>query len=160
NGDGTFLFGPFYVGGAPGDVALADFNNDGRLDVAVANNFLPNDSTVEVRLGNGDGSFGAAVSYSDGKGAKALATADVNSDSVPDLLATDVGLAGVGVFLSTGDGTLQPVIDNPAGGSPAATAVGDLTGDGVADLAVANNLSGSGTVSLLPGIGGGAFQVV
>src|SRR5437867_13329623 len=48
---------PIAVGTRPSSVALADFNGDGQLDVAVVNS---NDNMVAVFLGNGDGTFGAA----------------------------------------------------------------------------------------------------
>jgi hypothetical protein len=49
---------PIAVGTRPSSVALADFNGDGQLDVAVVNS---NDNTVTVFLGNGGGTFGCAA---------------------------------------------------------------------------------------------------
>jgi len=65
NGDGTFqppvgygARGPF--GAGPFDVAVGDFNADGKLDLVVA---IPADSTVSILLGNGDGTFQPEVFY-------------------------------------------------------------------------------------------------
>ena len=56
NGDGTFQAEIEYsVGAAPFDVAVHDFNRDGKLDLAVTN---ANSNSVSILLGNGDGTFG------------------------------------------------------------------------------------------------------
>src|SRR5205809_6285131 len=48
---------PVAVGSGPASVAVGDFNNDGKLDLAIAN---ANDNTVSVLLGRGDGTFSPA----------------------------------------------------------------------------------------------------
>jgi hypothetical protein len=60
----------YAVGNAPSALAIADFNGDGKLDVAVANF---EDSTVSVLYGNGNGALSAAASYPVGSGPEALA---------------------------------------------------------------------------------------
>src|SRR4051794_20111383 len=53
----------YNVGSSPYSVAAGDFNGDGKLDLVVANF---NSNSVSVLLGNGDGTFGAAVNYGAG----------------------------------------------------------------------------------------------
>jgi hypothetical protein len=60
----------YAVGNAPSALAIADFNGDGKLDVAVANF---EDSTVSVLYGNANGALSAAASYPGGSGPEALA---------------------------------------------------------------------------------------
>lgn len=116
NGDGTFrapiLESPGMTGG-DGDVALADFNNDGRLDVAVGGQAaLPDGLTVNI--GNGDGTFGvpfqSPLSFSTGGNDPfGVAAADLNGDGRPDLVAANSASSSVGVLLNTA----APVIDAP-----------------------------------------------
>ena len=70
------------MGSYPISIAVGDFNEDGNLDVAVAN-FLSN--SLSVLLGDGAGSFGAAESYAVGTNPISLTTADLNGDGVLDL---------------------------------------------------------------------------
>jgi hypothetical protein len=68
NGDGTFQAAQSYaVGLNPSSVALGDLNGDGSVDLAVANNGGPLvPGTVSILLGNGNGTFKAAVAYQPG----------------------------------------------------------------------------------------------
>jgi FG-GAP-like repeat len=80
-GDGTFASAVVYpTGVAPGSIAVADFNGDGRLDLAVAN-----DTSVSVLLGRGDGTFQAAVNYPARGQATGVASGDFNGDGKLDL---------------------------------------------------------------------------
>src|SRR5690349_4738413 len=124
---------PSYYSTAPGPnaVKVADFNNDGKQDVATANYSGAN---LSVFLGNGDGSFQAAVNYSVGVPAYSLAVGDFNGDGNADLVVARLS-AAVGVLLGNGDGTFQPPVDFSVGASATSIAVGDFNGDGKADLA-------------------------
>jgi hypothetical protein len=172
NGDGTFKAAVSYgSGGEDADsVAVADVNGDGKLDLVVANYCVQCSyqfGQVGVLLGNGDGTFQAAVSYDAGYGPDSVAVADVNGDGKLDLVVANYctweascwpyyfGQGGVSVLLGNGDGTFQTTVSYGAGGYEAdSVAVADLNGDGKPDLAVED---GNG-VSVLLGNGDGTFQ--
>jgi FG-GAP-like repeat len=157
---------PFPVGVRPGAVAVADFNNDLKPDLAVVNlgPLSTSQSSVSVLLGNGNGSFQPAVTttvFNSGPSlgvALSLAVGDFNGDGLPDVALNTLGAANsaVEVMLGKGDGHFQP--DHPilpVGQSPFSVAVGDLDGNGALDIVTAN---GSGTLSVLLGNGDGSFQ--
>jgi hypothetical protein len=154
NGDGTFKPAvPFTVDSAPTWVVVADFNGDGKVDLAVANDQA---NTVSVLLGNGDGTFQAAHGFGAGSSPWGLAVGDFNGDGRPDLAVASEGYGGVMVLLGNGDGTFQPARFFATDRGALAASVGDFNGDGKQDLAVAN--LGSTTVSVLLGNGDGTFQ--
>ena len=180
NGDGTFQPAHSYNSGGASlfgsSVALADLRGDGKLDIVVANE---NANNVGVLLGNGDGTFSDAVTYSSGgTGATSVAIADMNADGKPDLVVTSFCPGGgcgnaypypdgaVGVMLGNGDGTFQPVVTHdPGGAGTYDVVVADVNGDGKPDLLTANcgpETCGpgrpGGTVGVLLGNGDGAFQ--
>ena len=103
NGDGTFKAPVSYLSGGLHalKVAVGDLNEDGLLDVAVANYGASNN--FGVLSGNGDGTFQQVISYgSGGEGAVSIVLADVNGDAKLDILVVDqygngndVGLVGV-----------------------------------------------------------------
>jgi hypothetical protein len=174
---GPILFNPpnFLSGGVYGfSVAVADFNGDGKPDLAIANECLNVSCTtgsVSVLLGNGDGTFQAAQSYaSGGYEATSVAVGDVNGDGKPDLVVangcqsdTECTNGVVGVLLGNGDGTFQAAQTFSSGGvSASSVAIADVNKDGNLDLAVANECLNSactsGSVSILLGNGNGTFQ--
>src|SRR5579859_4657602 len=77
----------FPTSGNPEYVAVGDFNNDGKLDIAVADFSLTN--SIAILLGNGDGSFSPAVLYSAGDQTDWIAMGDFNGDGQLDLATTD-----------------------------------------------------------------------
>jgi len=156
NGDGTFgaaTNSPISVGKNPTGVAVGDFNNDGNPDLVVANG---GDNTVSVLVGNGDGTFKAAVSYPVGSSPTAVAVGDFNGDGNLDLVVASAGDSTVSVLLGHGDGTFMPAVAYAVGTGPTAVAVGDGDVDGIADIVVANG--GSNTLSVLVGNGDGTFK--
>ena len=85
---------------APNAVATADFNGDGKADLAVANA----DGTISIFLGNGKGGFRLASTPSAGNGAEAVAVGDFNGDGKPDLAVVNPGSGTVTILLGAGDG--------------------------------------------------------
>jgi hypothetical protein len=161
NGDGTFLAAPgISVSGinAAGYAAVADFNGDGKPDIAIT---LPNNKSVLVLLGNGDGTFTPQpqipVPY-----VFAIAAADLNGDGIPDLVTANFGGKSLTVFLGKGDGTFSPGATLATTGGPTWVAVGDFNGDGVPDLAAILNPGASalGSVEIFLGQGNGTFTPV
>jgi hypothetical protein len=170
SGSGSVSFLPAvpYDSGSPGaaSVVVADVNGDGKPDLIVANNWncpeanCATNGTVGILLGNGDGTFRPAVTYSSGGGfAVSVAVADLNGDGKPDLVVANANGTNVGVLLGNGDGTFQPAVTYGLSGSEGATpetiVIADLNGDGKPDLVVA--LYGS-QVDVLLGYGDGTFR--
>jgi uncharacterized repeat protein (TIGR01451 family) len=147
------------VGTSPWAVVIGDFNGDGKPDIAVANLISAN---VSILLGNGDGTFKAAVNSPAGPAPYALAIGDFNGDHKLDLIVISPGDATTGapgvanILLGNGDGTFQPPLQIKAGQSPRSMAVGDLNGDKKLDLIIGDRDDES--LSVLLGNGDGTFQ--
>jgi hypothetical protein len=140
---------------APISIAVADFNGDGNLDIAVANR---SSNDISVLLGKGNGTFATEVKYSAGTGGPdpdSIVAADVNGDGKPDLIVADLGTKSISVFINTGTGTFNPAVIYKVGNSPTAVAVADLNGNGSPDIAVTN--SADNTVTILTNNGSGIF---
>jgi Bacterial Ig-like domain (group 3)/FG-GAP-like repeat len=141
NGDGTFApasGSPINVGNFPEAVGIGDFNNDGVLDLVVAN---ANDNTVSILLGNGDGTFTAVAPVPTGGFPFYLAVADFNHDGAADIAVSNEADSTVSVLLGNGDGTFAPAPGSPIPGfnyNPAQVVAADFNGDGYPDLAVAD----------------------
>jgi hypothetical protein len=149
NGNGTFQPAVNYPNNAntPDFVAVADFNGDGKQDLAVGGS-----GGVSIVLGNGDGTFQSPVNYATSTQPTSIAVSDFNGDGKPDLaLANDNFTTGgsVTVLLGNGDGTFQAPTNYTAGANPFSVVVADFSGNGKADIAAANR--GSNNVSVLMG---------
>jgi hypothetical protein len=152
------------VGGWPWSVAVGDFNGDGKLDLAVANQ---SSNTVSVLLGDGTGKFTLASSPATDYGPSSVAVGDFNGDgkldlAVVNLCGIDPTCSGsfpgtVSILLGDGTGNFTLASSPPTSYAPYSVAVGDFNRDGKLDLAVAN--SGDGTVSVLLGDGTGNFTL-
>lgn len=153
-GDGvTVLPGPYATGFAPSfqlgamtfplRVALADFDRNGRLDIA-AMNFLSYD--VSVALGLGGNAFTPRLTWPVSALPSAIGAADVNADGVTDLVTTNSLSNDVSVLEGLGNGGFRPARQFRVGPGPVGISAMDLNGDGRADLVVSNS---SGTVSVL-----------
>jgi FG-GAP-like repeat/FG-GAP repeat len=189
NGNGTFQTAVAYDSGGlgPSSIAVGDVNGDGKPDVVVAQcsgyplGICSTAGEVGVLLGNGDGTFQAAVNYGSGflqpfdvGDPNAVALADINGDGHLDILVTNFDSGdhggedgGVGVLLGNGDGTFQPAVTYNPGGAASGLAIADLNGNGKLDAAViesiceqcmSNNGNPSPSVAVFAGNGDGTFQ--
>ena len=148
---------PFTTGTQPIFPAIGDFNEDGHLDVVIANS---GGNNVTLLLGNGTGGFTPATAspFTAGTGPRAIAVGDFNNDGHLDIAVANNGSNNLTILLGTGTGGFNIIAGVPApttGTSPVSIAVGDFNGDGSQDLAVAN--SGSANITILLGNGTGLF---
>ena len=141
------------IGTNPRGVAVADFNNDGKPDIAVANR---NSNTVSVLVGNGSGGFTLQSSPSTGTDPCAVAVGDFNGDGKLDIVTANRASYTISVLLGNGDGTFQPNVDYAGGTEPIAIATADINGDGFLDIISVN--SADNTISVYLGNGDGTFQ--
>jgi uncharacterized repeat protein (TIGR01451 family) len=161
NSSGPFGFtqapgSPFTPGTNPFEVTVGDFDGDGVIDLATAND---GDNAVAVFHGNGDGTFaptaGSPIAVSSHP--EGVRAGDLDGDGKLDLAVANYGSSSVSVLLGNGDGTFHaggpptPV----SGMNPYMVAIADLNGDGKPDLATSNYSSND--VSVLFGNGDGTF---
>src|ERR1022692_324907 len=165
-----FFEAPTYGSGGfdAASIAVADVNGDGKLDLLVANECgnlsgCPN-GVVAVLLGNGDGTFQAAQTYSSGGYAAAsIVVSDVNGDGKADLVVGNFD-GTVGILFGNGDGTFQTAHTYSSGGDLSLSiAVGDVNGDGkpdvlVGDACASDSNCANGVLAVLLGNGDGTFQ--
>lgn len=81
----------------PRDVAVADYDNDGRLDVAIVNS---TSQDVTIASGRGDGQFDYRATYSTGSLPSGIEAGDFNEDGVPDLAVSNQLSNSIGLILS------------------------------------------------------------
>jgi len=137
------------AGVQPQSLALADFNQDGTLDLVAVGGL------ASILLGNGDGTFQAPVTYPHGGSGNTVAVGDLNLDARLDLAVTNEDDDRVAVLLGNGDGTFQPWTGYPMGQRPMSVLIVDLDLNGYPDLVASNYYSN--TVSVLLGDGSGTF---
>jgi outer membrane protein assembly factor BamB len=144
----------YAAGDGPVSTAAADFDRDGRTDLAVAAEF---DKKVFL-LKNAAGHFALPTASVDVSPAipAAVATADFDSDGIPDVAVASSGTDLVQVFRGDGlGGLITPASATQGVGlNPSALVVGDFDGDGIPDLAAAAEGSGFVYVYLGDGLGG------
>jgi hypothetical protein len=144
-------------------LTFADFNGDGKMDIAVATN--GNLTAVYVLMGNGNGTFGAPIQTSTSFYPITLASADFNKDGKADLVVTTTtngctnGDYGFAFLRGNGNGKFTPGPLNclPYYG-PQVPVVADLNGDGNLDVVIpSNSQTGIGSPVVLQGKGNGTF---
>jgi hypothetical protein len=149
NGDGTLKDSIDEGLLSSGQLAIADFNMDGWLDVAVDNPdnfssttkglgiFLNAAGTIPAPDGGVAPIFKPIAYYSGITASNALATGDLNGDSRPDLVLTNSSLV-LTALLGNGDGTFQPQKLFPPGGANGPIGLGDFNKDGKLDVVMAS----------------------
>jgi hypothetical protein len=145
------------VGGATTTIAVADFNNDGHLDIVASDEGGPG-ASVYMLPGTGTGTFGTAILAVDAGdslftvSARSIVSADFNTDGNADLAVATY--YEVTVLFGDGAGYFTTPSDFTVGSYPEGICSADFNGDGDMDIASSND----GTVSILLGNGAGSFS--
>lgn len=139
------------AGGNPTDMAVADFDSDGKIDVAVVNGL--SSSTVTLMRGLGTANFSSIGTLTAGNSSRGIVAADFDADGKPDLAVTNAGSNTVTVFLNSSGWVFQTGVSYGAGNTPSKIVCADFDGDSFLDLAFINDPGAmtAGMVSVLYG---------
>jgi hypothetical protein len=148
---------PLTPGYSPTASALADFDNDGDLDIAVTCFTSLTFDRVAVILNNGNGTFAHPVYVGVGSSPTAIVATDVNLDGKADFVTANRDSDDFSLRLGNGDGTFQSEYFQPVGDNPQDLAVADLNADSLPDIAVVNEFDDS--VSVYFNDGDGTFTL-
>lgn len=155
-GNGTLgkVFATYPVGLSPTGAIAGDFNNDGNLDIVVANSAS---TFASVALGRGDGTFYRGQNISTSFDPISVVSGDFNGDGNLDIAVISDPKKGnnLKVGLGKGDGTFSSAGGYRAGKNPNAIAAGDFNLDGKLDLVVTD---WANEYTVLLGNGDGTFQ--
>lgn len=142
------------VGNGPLELAEADFNGDGKLDLAVSNY---EGNSLSILLGNGDGTFSPGVTLSTLIEPFGIAVGDLNGDGIPDLVVgNDSASGGLNIFLGDGKGGFTAGAALAGGNCLLTPVLADVNRDGNLDIVV-GNYCGAG-IEVYLGNGDGTFQ--
>ncbi|CAF3821681.1 unnamed protein product [Adineta steineri] len=123
----------------PVSITTGDMNNDKWIDIIVAN---VNSKTVGLFLGNGNGTFLSQITYSTGSQSDlaAISIADLNNDTLLDIIVVDAGSGNnnVGVFYGYGEGkfTLYSIYATGLNSNPSSIVIRDFDNDARLDMAI------------------------
>ncbi|WP_170139472.1 FG-GAP-like repeat-containing protein [Larkinella arboricola] len=163
-GTGTGTFTPsasYALNGLPASIEIADFNGDGKPDLAVTDRQIGENpkGQVEVFLNTGSGNMGTSAIFTIGNLPWRSTIADLNADGRPDLVAstsTSPFEGDLAVLLNNGAGGFNAPVSYPAGRTPIGITAGDFNNDGKPDLA-SGDYNGNKVVILLNS-GNGLFS--
>lgn len=150
---GSIFYDAVYydVNDSPWALCCNDFDGNGYIDIAVAND----SGNISILFGVGNGTFSTPVIYSTNAGAYSICSDDFNQDENPDLAVANRYFDEVSVLIGAGDGTFASAVTYNVGYDPTSVCSGDFDGDGDIDLAVTNEYSND--LSVLLGVGDGSF---
>lgn len=160
DGQGKFVEAkgsPFPAGNSPNDICVADFNGDGKSDLAIANHDA---KYLTILLGDGQGGFkpapGSPVAVLSRPHTHGVAAGDFNGDGKLDLVTDSWGENKVTVVFGDGRGGFaSPGVQFDVGKMPyQRVRVADVNGDGKPDIITTNHESDNLTVLLGDGVGG------
>ncbi len=156
----------FSVATSPQNVVAADFDGDGKPDIATSSYATLGVSILRNLSGAGHDQFGNGITLPVGSNSNEVTGADVDSDGRIDLLTFNTN-GSISVFLnnSTGAGTISfaPKVEISVGSDIRKSAIADFDGDGKMDIALVfnggtnvvvlkNNSNGPGVVAFTSGI--------
>jgi adhesin/invasin len=157
---GVFKPGAAIANPGAGAVVLADFDKDGKLDLATTSS-NQGSSAVKVYFGDGQGGFASPSVYPTLSAIVAMIAADVNETGNIDLVLASYDTGSLSLLLNTGNGYFYAA-RNMSSPQAVAVAAADFNRDGLQDIAVLNKPSCkapcNGTVTVFMGSGKNYFN--
>ncbi len=156
NGNGTFGAASTYDASlAITEMSIADVNNDGILDLLGVSTAGATQNAISVVLGQGNGSFGPASTYTVSDGVNDFELADFNGDGNLDIAAVSDVDEALDILMGSGDGSFSSIGTTATLTNPDNIGLGDFNGDGIIDI-VTGSLTANG-VRVFIGQGDGEF---
>ena len=162
NGDGTFVESVVALPDSATFLLVADFNNDGKLDIVAPMDDDNSNVYIAMLPGSGNGTFGTPVITAlDGYTPEIFwaSSADLNGDGLPDLvLSSSQQDISIQVYLNSGNGkfTAGQVVSQSYGFEDLTSVLFDANGDGNTDVIFGDE---SGTLWVYDGNGDGTFNI-
>ncbi|HKY42722.1 MAG TPA: FG-GAP-like repeat-containing protein [Pyrinomonadaceae bacterium] len=137
----------------PTTIAVGDFNNNNRPDLALGFSFSP---FVGVMLDDGQGEFIQPVGFFMGAGGNvaSLAVGDLNGDNNADIVTANRNTGNISIFFGNGAGNFNPQAPFTVNANPKFVGIGDFNGDGKRDLIVTHEPPANAVILLGDGLGG------
>lgn len=130
--------------------AKGDFNNDGAIDIAISDNYLPG---VHILMGTGTGAFLAPVTYTLGSSVSNIFPADMNGDNFTDLVLGNLTNNSISVLFGSANGTFANLSVYPVSSNVSYVVSGDYNLDGNPDFATVDDMANTMSVILNSGAG-------
>lgn len=154
--DSLFIKGDDYPGSSMNSITSGDYDNDGDIDIAIAEGYNHLGDEIAVYHNDGLGQLELQAYYVVGTAPRKLTSADLNGDDYLDLAVSLYPQGEIKILTNNGDGTFTVGAGISAGDWPYKICAGDLDGDSDLDLAVASRATSY--ISILFNDGAGSFS--
>jgi len=151
----SFVKTDYAINGGAVAMAMADFNGDGKVDIAVGNDYMFATSTngMAVLLNNGDHTYSAPILYLSGTMILDVSVGDMDGDGDIDMAVLVDYQDQAIVLLNNGNGVFSVSNSYVTGSNPTGISMGDFNNDGHPDVVVSNLYGQSISVFLNNGNG-------